>query len=201
MLNDLSSTLSLLATRRSGRPRDLVAPGPDAAQLRRILEIGMRSPDHGKLAPWRFVHVANAHRGDFHALLERAYRAEQKPGEEPARLELEAVHRFAHQAPELVVLVSSPVEGTKIPAWEQELSAGAAGMNILLATHAMGFAGGWVTGWAAYSPKVRSGLGLRESERIAGFLFLGTPAVPLEERARPAYDYVVHEWAGEAGAP
>jgi nitroreductase len=194
MLNDLSSILSLLATRRSGRPRDLVEPGPDADQLRRILEIGLRAPDHGKLAPWRFLHVAKAWRDAFHALLERAYRADKE--DEPGRLELEAVHRFAHQAPELIVLVSSPVQGTKIPQWEQELSCGAAGMNLLLATHAMGFAGGWVTGWAAYSEEVRRGLGLREQERIAGFLFLGTPAVPLEERARPAFDYVVSEWGG-----
>jgi nitroreductase len=194
MLNDLSSTLALLATRRSGRPRDLVEPGPDAAQLRRILEIGMRSPDHGKLAPWRFVHISRERRGDFHAMLERAWRA-GKPSEEPGRLELEAVHRFAHQAPELIVLVSSPVEGTKIPLWEQQLSCGAAGMSLLLATHATGFAGGWVTGWAAYSDEVRQGLGLGEQDRIAGFLFLGTPAMPLEERARPAFDYVVHEWA------
>ena len=67
---------------------------------------------------------------------------------------MEAVHRFAHQAPELIILVSSPVDGTKIPQWEQELSCGAAGMNLLIATHALGFAGGWVTGWAAYSPRV-----------------------------------------------
>src|SRR3954470_21019320 len=199
MLNDLSSTLSLLSTRRSGRPRDLTEPGPDAEQLRRILEIGMRTPDHGKLAPWRFIHVAKAWRDAFPALLERAYRTDKE--DEPGRLELEAVHRFAHQAPELIILVSSPVEGTKIPVWEQELSCGAAGMNLLLATHAMGFAGGWVTGWAAYSQEVRHGLGLRAQERIAGFLFLGTPAVPLEERARPAFDYVVHEWDGQRAAP
>jgi nitroreductase len=192
MLNDLSSTLTLLATRRSGRPRDLVEPGPDADQLRRILEIGMRSPDHGKLAPWRFIHVAKDQRDEFDALLERAYRAGKD--DEPGRLELEAVHRFAHQAPELIILVSSPVEGTKIPLWEQELSCGAAGMSLLLATHAMGFAAGWVTGWAAYSEEVRRGLGLQGQERIAGFLFLGTPGVPLEERARPAFDHVVHEW-------
>src|SRR4051812_45689963 len=136
MLNDLSSMLLLLAPPRSGRPRDLIEPRPDAAPLRRILEIGMRLPDHGKLAPRRFIHVAKERRGDFHALLERAYRAEQRPGEEPARLELEAIHRFAHQAPELIVLVSSPVEGIKIPVWEQQLSCGAAGMNLLLATHA-----------------------------------------------------------------
>jgi nitroreductase len=192
MLNDLSTTLSLLATRRSGRPRDLAAPGPDADQLRRILEIGMRSPDHGKLVPWRFLHVAKARRDDFQAMLERAYRSGKE--DEPGRLELEAVHRFAHQAPELIVLVSSPVEGTKIPIWEQELSCGAAGMNLLLATHALGFAGGWVTGWAAYSEEVRCSLGLQGQERVAGFLFLGTPGVPLEERQRPIYDDVVHEW-------
>jgi nitroreductase len=193
MLNDPGSTLALLSTRRSGRPRDLIAPGPDAEQLRRILEIGTRTPDHGKLAPWRFIHIARERRGDFHAMLERAYRAGKE--EEPSRLELEAVERFARQAPELIVLVSSPTDGTKIPLWEQELSCGAAGMNLLLATHAMGFAGGWVTGWAAYSDEVRRGLDLREQERIAGFLFLGTPAVPLEERPRPAFDHVVHEWA------
>lgn len=192
MFNDRSTPLNLLKTRRSGRPRDLVDPGPDEAGLRQILEIAARTPDHGKLAPWRFIHVARDRRPAFHQLLERAYRAGK--GEEPARLEIEAVQRFATQAPELVVVLSSPVEGTKIPIWEQELSCGAACMNLLHAAHAHGFAGGWVTGWAAYSPQVLAGLGGREHERIAGFLFLGTPSADLEERARPALDYVVSIW-------
>src|SRR5581483_7691249 len=101
--------------------------------LRRILEIATRTPDHGKLAPWRFLHVAKARRDDFHAMLERASRR-GKGGAEPGRLELEAAHRCAHQAPELIVLASSPVDGTKIPIWEQGLSCGAAAMNLLLAT-------------------------------------------------------------------
>ncbi|HEX2764236.1 MAG TPA: nitroreductase family protein, partial [Allosphingosinicella sp.] len=103
-------------------------------------------------------------------------------------------HRFATQAPELVILVSSPVEGTKIPLWEQELSCGAVAMNLLHATHALGFAGGWVTGWAAYSPHAAKLLGLREGERVAGFLFLGTPGTPLEERQRPSLDQLMSEW-------
>jgi nitroreductase len=193
MLNDATSPLSLLRTRRSGRPRDLVEPGPDPAQLRDILAVAARVPDHGKLAPWRFVHVAKGQRAAFAALLERAYRAGK--AEEPGRLEIEAAHRFAHQAPELVVVLSSPVESAKIPLWEQELSAGAACLALLLAAHAMGFAGGWVTGWAAYSPEVLAGLGGRAHERIAGFLFLGTPGMPLEERLRPSLDDVVSEWA------
>jgi nitroreductase len=191
MLNDLSSPLALLETRRSGRPRDLVAPGPDAAQLRQILEIALRTPDHGKLHPWRFVHITQERRPDFAALLQRAYRIDRP---EPGRLEIEANERFAYQGPELVVVLSSPTPEHKIPLWEQQLSCGAACMNLLLAAHASGFAGGWVTGWAAYSPAVLEALG-REGERIAGFLFLGTPGAELEERLRPEHDAVVSEWA------
>lgn len=191
MFNDPSSPLALLKTRRSGRPRDLAAPGPDAGQLREILAIAARTPDHGKLAPWRFIHIPAGRRDAFSAMLEAAYRAGK---EEPGRLEIEAVQRFAHQAPELVVVLSSPVESVKIPRWEQELSCGAACMNLLHAAHAMGFAAGWVTGWAAYSPHVLAGLEASQGERVAGFIFLGTPAAELEERARPELDAVVRSW-------
>jgi nitroreductase len=192
MFNDRSSLLSYMATRRSCRPRDMVDPGPDADQLRRMLEIAARTPDHGKLAPWRFIHVARDRRAAFAQMLESAYRAGKV--EAPARLEIEAVHRLANQAPELVVVLSSPVEGTKIPVWEQELSCGAVCMNLLHAASALGFGGGWITGWAAYSAAVLSGLGARPNERVAGFLYLGTPSAPLEERARPALDALVQEW-------
>jgi nitroreductase len=192
MFNDLSSTLALLQTRRSGRPRDLVAPGPSPDQLAEILGIAMRSPDHGKLHPWRFVHVARGQRDSFAALLQTAYRIDNA---EPGRLEIEANERFARQAPELVVAMFSPNSEHKIPVWEQQLSCGAACMNLLLAAHAMGFAGGWVTGWAAYSPAVLAAFGA-PPERIAGFLFIGTPGAELEERLRPDFGAVVSEWNG-----
>ena len=194
MLNDRSSALSLLRTRRSGRPRDLVAPGPDAEQLRIMLEVAARSPDHGKLAPWRFVHIPTARREAFAALLEKAYRAGNPT---PARLEMEAVQRFARQAPCLIVILSSPVHGHKIPVWEQQLSAGAACMNLLHAAHALGFAGGWITGWAAYSPMVRDAFG-RPDEAVAGFMFVGTPALPLEDRPRPDPAAIVSDWVPPA---
>jgi len=192
MFNDPSSTLALLRTRRSGRPRDLVDPGPSADQLRQILEIAARTPDHGKLHPWRFVHVPRARREAFAALVQSAYRAANP---DPGRLELEANERFAHQAPELIVVLSSPVPGAKIPVWEQELSCGAACMNLAFAAHASGFAAGWVTGWAAYSPQILAAFGA-PPERIAGFIFIGTPAIALEERPRPEYGEVVSEWSG-----
>lgn len=189
-LNDLSTPLSLLSTRRSGKPRDLVAPGPDAAQLERILGIAARTPDHGKLAPWRFVVVPEARRDAFAALLRDAYLAERP---EAKRLEIEAVEQFARQAPALVVALSSPRPESHIPLWEQELSAGAACMNLLHAATAMGFAGGWLTGWAAYSDRVRDAFGAAP-ERIAGFLFLGTPGKAPEERPRPETDRYVQYW-------
>jgi nitroreductase len=191
MLNDRASALSLLQTRRSGRPRDLVAPGPDRQQLRQIVEIAIRTPDHGKLAPWRLVRVRPEDRGAFAALLGQAYRSD-RPG--AARPEIEAAHRFAQQAPELLILLSSPVASAKIPRWEQELSCGAVSMNLLLAAHALGFAAGWVTGWAAYSEPVRRSIAV-EDERIAGFFFIGTPAHALEERPRPAVEEKLSDWA------
>lgn len=196
MFNDTASLAAYLRTRRSSRPRDLAEPGPDAEQLREILSIAARTPDHGKLAPWRFVHVRREDRGAFAQMLEAAYRAGRP---EAGRLEIEAAHIFAHQAPELVVVLSSPRDSPKIPLWEQQLSCGAAAMNLLHAAYALGFAGGWVTGWAAYSDEVLKALGGKPPERIAGFLFLGTPAGELEERLRPELDDVVETWAPQAG--
>ena len=192
MFNDRATPLSLLATRRSGKPRDLAAPGPDDAQLHRILEIAARTPDHGKLAPWRFVIVPADRRAALARVIIEAYRAERP---QAARLEIEALEQFATQAPALVVVLSSPRTESHIPLWEQELSAGAACMNLLQAAHAMGFAGGWLTGWSAYSDAVRDAFGA-DPERIAGFIFLGTPGKQLEERPRPDLQKIISIWQG-----
>jgi nitroreductase len=191
MFNDRSTPLSLLATRRSGKPRDLVAPGPSEAELNQALAIAMRTPDHGKLAPWRFVVVGAEQRDRLAEVIVAAYRAE-KPA--AGRLEIEAMEQFARQAPALVVVLFSPRD-SHIPAWEQELSAGAACMNLLHALHAQGYAGGWLTGWPAYSDAVRDAFGAAP-ERIAGFVFIGTPSRELEERPRPDPARVVSRWHG-----
>lgn len=192
MFNDTSTPLSLLATRRSGKPRDLVAPGPDDAQLRDMIAIAARTPDHGKLAPWRFVVVPDDQRDRLAAVITGAYRVERP---EAARLEIESLEQFAHQAPALVVVLLSPRIESYIPLWEQELSAGAACMNLLHAAHAMGFAAGWLTGWSAYSDAVRDAFGAAP-ERIVGFVFIGSPAKQLEERPRPDLGKIVSTWAG-----
>jgi nitroreductase len=190
ILNDRSSALSLLETRRSGKPRDLIAPGPSDEELRHILNIAVRSPDHGKLAPWRFVVVAKEQRGPLADLLASALR-EYDPEASEAHFAKEL--EFAHWAPTLIVLIAAPVQNHKIPVWEQELSCGAVGMNLLHAATALGYVGGWITGWRAYSPMVTRAF-CDEGERIAGFIFLGTAASPLEDRPRPAPAEVVREW-------
>ena len=192
MFNDRSTPLSLLSSRRSGKPRDLVAPGPDAATLEQMCAIAARTPHHGKLAPWRFVIVDPEARGALATVITDAFRAERP---EAKRIEIEALEQFAHQAPALVVVLSSPRPESHIPLWEQELSAGAACMNLLHAAHAMGFAGGWLTGWPAFSDRVRDAFGAAP-ERIAGFVFIGTPGKPLEERPRPDTGAVTSHWRG-----
>jgi len=190
MFNDTTTPLSLLLSRRSGKPRDMIAPGPDATQMGNILHAACRVPDHGKLAPWRFIVVGADQREALAALLTKAYRAE-KP--DAGRLELDAMEQFARQAPSLVVVLSSPKKESKIPLWEQELSVGAACMQLLNAVHAQGFVGGWLTGWPSYSAAVRAAFG-SEEERIAGFIFIGSPSKAQEERPRPEPDAVISHW-------
>ena len=189
-LNDASSALSLLETRRSGKPRDLGAPGPSAEELERILTIAMRTPDHGKIAPWRFVIVGKDQREQLAGLLDRAL-PEHDP--EATAAHFAKAQEFSQQAPVMLVLISSPILGHKIPVWEQELSCGAVGMNLLQAAHALGYVGGWITGWQAYSPRVTRAF-CNKGERIAGFIFLGTPQSPLEERPRPSLADHVSQW-------
>jgi nitroreductase len=190
MLNDLSSPLSLLETRRSAKPRELVGPGPTDAELDRILTIAARVPDHGKLTPWRFVSVAEDRRDAFGALLRQAL-VEHDPCATIAHHEKE--DEFAHYAGQLVVVVSAPAPDHKIPVWEQELSCGAAAMNLLLAAHALGYVAGWVTGWRTYSERVRDAF-CKPGERLAGFIFIGHPSREIEDRPRPTLAEISADW-------
>ncbi len=180
-LNDVNAgMLGLLLSRRSGSAKAMTEPGPSPDQLRTILAAGARVPDHGKLAPWRFILFEGAARETMGRLLAQCV-AENEASEE--RLAQER-GRFL-RAPVVVAVISRVREGTPIPEWEQILSAGAACQNLLIASHALGFVANWITEWCAYHPRVNEILGLKPGERVAGFVYIGTNAVPLEERTRP----------------
>ena len=193
-LNDRTSALSLLETRRSGRPRDMAPPAPSDSELQAMLAIAARTPDHGKLSPWRFVVIADDQREEL-AELFRSALAREEPEAPAAKVE-KAVD-LARSPGALVVVLSAPIEAHKVPVWEQQLSCGAAAMNLLLAAHAMGFVGGWITGWQAYSPAVAEAI-CGPGERIAGFVFIGQPGRELEERPRAPLETVVRQWPGMA---
>jgi nitroreductase len=179
------AALSLLLSRRSGSAKAMSEPGPAKKQLDAILQAGGRTPDHGKLFPWRFIVFQDKGRARAGDILAEVVEAE---GERSKRVEEER-SRFL-RAPVVIGVISAARELHKIPVWEQELSAGAVCENILVAAHAQGFVGNWLTEWYAYHPVVKEKLGLKPGERVAGFIYIGTSTAELEERPRPEMDKI-----------
>lgn len=181
-----------LLSRRSAKINQLQEPGPSAGDIQKIMTAATRVPDHGKLAPWWFVLFEGEARKSFGETVLRAAYQSEDPEAAPAKLDLEA-ERFVNTP--LVIAVISRVKESKIPQWEQVLSAGAACMNICHAANALGYATNWVTQWYSFNPKVHEALGLDENDRIAGFIYIGTPAAANEERDRPALTDIVNTWS------
>jgi len=181
-------TLELLLSRRSGSAKTMTGPGPSREELKTILTAGARTPDHGKLFPWRFIVFEGDARKRMGELFADCVRSEEREPS-PERLAQE-LNRFL-RAPVIVGVISRVRESIPIPEWEQVLSAGAVCQNMLLASHAMGYAANWITEWCAYHPRVKDALGLKSGERVAGFIYIGKPAVPLEDRPRPDLDKIV----------
>jgi nitroreductase len=179
------TTLDLLASRRSGTAKAMREPGPDRVELEQILAAGARVPDHGKLFPWRFIVFAGKGRRRMGDILAEAQKA---AGEKEKHQQAER-ERFL-RAPVVVGVVSRVTENIKIPEWEQMLSAGAVCQTMLIAATAMGYVANWLTEWCAYDPQVKEALGLKPGERIAGFIYIGTSDVKLEERPRPKMDEI-----------
>lgn len=179
----MTSNLQHYLTTRRSTPFPMMAdPGPDAETLAHMLKAAARVPDHGKLAPWRFIIIHRAEGARLNAQCEEWVRADD-PSVETARLEKER-SRFT-RAPVCVVLVSTAGPHPKIPEWEQVLSVGAVGLNLVHAAQAWGFGANWVTEWCAYDRRVADHLGLAPHEKIAGFIHIGTPTGRAEDRLRP----------------
>ena len=183
------ATLAFLARRRSASAVALEAPGPTPDELRDILRIAARAPDHGKLSPWRLVVLQGAAKARFVAGLE-AIASRRADGDR-----LVAKLGKIKAPPVTVAVVSSPRPG-EIPEWEQRLSAGAVCMLMIIAAQAMGYGANWITDWYAYDAEANGLLGLSEGERVAGFVHIGSSREPPLERVRPDLDAIVTAWAG-----
>lgn len=188
----MNDTIRLLETRRSAPVPALGAPGPSGDQVETLLKLATRVPDHGKLAPWRFILFVGEERARAGAIIAEVFAAAH-PEADAARLDVER-RRFA--APLVVGVVSRAAPHVKIPEWEQVLSSGAACMNLVVAANAMGFATSWLTEWYAYDRAVLERFGLAPHERMAGFVHIGTAPGSREDRVRPALADVVSTFHG-----
>jgi len=174
--------LAFLRSRSSIPSRLLAAPGPTREQLLDMLALAMRVPDHGKLAPWRFLLIE----GDARIALGHelhARKLELEPDASSDSLAKEQA-RFSG-APCVVAVIASITANHKIPEREQLLSAGAVAFQLLLVAHAQGWGAQWLTAWAAYDPVLMQKLGLAAHESVVAFIHLGTPSQPAAERPRP----------------
>lgn len=189
----MPDTIELLKTRRSVKPMELRAPGPSAAELETLLTIASRVPDHGKLAPWRFIIFEGEARHKAGDKISEVFRA-KNPDATADQIAFER-NRLA-RAPLVVAVVSRAAPHVKIPEWEQTLSSGAAAMNLVIAANALGFAASWLTEWYAYDRKVLDALGLAANEKLAAFVHIGTPVTSPADRERPALSAVVRRYEG-----
>jgi nitroreductase len=180
--------LELLKLRRSVKPREMSGPGPSPEELDTILTIGARVPDHGKMTPWRFIVFEGDARARAGDVIAKVF-AKKNPAAAAAEIEIEK--RRLMDAPLVIAVVSFTRPHPKVPAWEQELSAGASAMNIVTAATALGYGANWLTGWFAFDRDVLDGFGLKPDEKLAGFIHIGTPAKAAEDRPRPALSDIV----------
>ncbi|NTJ42265.1 nitroreductase [Agrobacterium larrymoorei] len=193
MKNDIK-LIDYLNIRRSTPAIQLAEPGPEKAELEEILRLTVRVPDHGKLAPWRFI----VYRGEERLRLGEAAlkRALEKTPDLSAEMQEVERTRFT-RAPIVVAVISTAAPHVKIPEWEQVMSAGAVCLNMLIAANAHGYAANWLTEWLAFDEKFFPTLGVEPDEKIAGFIHIGSTTFPAVERPRPELGDVV-TWVGEA---
>jgi nitroreductase len=160
--------LEALTTRATAKTYGETRPTDEHLSI--VLGAAVRAPDHGRLRPWRFMLIEGSQREKLGELL-AASALRRIPGLSEGDLARE--RGKAMRAPLIIVVACRIVPGTKIPAIEQILAAGAAAQNILLALHALGYAAAWKTGEAAYDTEVKRALGFAADDHVVGFIYTG----------------------------
>ena len=181
-------TVAFLARRRSASAMTLTAPGPDKAQVADLLRLAVRVPDHGKLAPWRFIVLQGEAKAVFAERITALAPSQANPTKATAAL------RKLTNPPVCIAVISRHLPG-EIPEWEQRQSAAAVCHQILLAAPALGWGANWITDWYSYDPRALEILGLGPDEKVAGFLYLGTATEQPQERQRPDATALTSYWS------
>jgi nitroreductase len=191
-LNDRSSLLAFLKSRKSASAKAMTGPGPSRAELNEMLAIATRVPDHGKLAPWRFIVFEGDARGKVGQKFAARWAAlNPSHGADTLR----SIAAIFEQAPVVVAVVSTAAVHPKIPVWEQQLSAAAVCFNLELACAALGYDAQWNTDWITYDADALKAMSLGEHEKVAGLIYIGHSALPLEDRPRPDVAGLVTYWS------
>ena len=185
-----TEVLEALFFRRSTPAPTLQAPGPSAQEMRLLVRIGLRVPDHGKIGPWRIVRFTPQTKTALVRGLTELAQLQPDPAKAVAALQKLSF------PPEALMVVSSPIQPHKIPLWEQQLSAAAVCQNLLIAAGAMGYGANWITDWYSYDEAVGVLLKLGPGEKVAGFVHLGTTAEDPQERVRPDLAAITTDWPG-----
>jgi nitroreductase len=191
MLNDQSSLLNFLKSRKSASAKAMTGPGPTPAQISEMLQLAVRVPDHGKLTPWRFIVFEGDARlavGEKFSL--RWHQLNPTHGEDS----LDFQRGLFARAPIVIAVVSTAAPHVKIPVWEQQMSAGAVCFNLELAAMALGFDVQWQTDWVAYDDGAKAAMNVQSTEQIAGLIYIGHTSAPLEDRPRPDAAAITTHW-------
>ncbi len=178
--------LEFLARRRSTSAPLLAAPGPSDAEITKLIRLAARVPDHGKLAPWRFIVLPTAEKTQYAAKLEALAQS---------RGDLKLVAKLAKlKIPPMGIAVIASPRTHDVPEWEQLMSAGAVATTLLYAAQAMGYRANWITDWYAYDAEAKALLGLKAGEEVTGFIFIGTSTETPLERERPDPEALTTVW-------
>ncbi|PHQ68991.1 MAG: NAD(P)H nitroreductase [Sneathiella sp.] len=170
----------------------LAAPAPSKEEIATLIQAAMRAPDHCNLRPWRFLVIENEAREDLGEIFGEALKKRDPDANEAM---LSKARSKSLRAPLIITVIAKVEDHPKVPHIEQVLSAGAAAQNIMIAAHAMGYAGIWRSGKPCFDAHVRAALGAQEKDQIVGFLYLGTALKTPILRSEPISDYM-ENWTG-----
>ena len=191
----MSELAEYLKSRRSDLAMTLVDPAPGESDIETMITLASRVPDHGKLAPWRFVEYGFSDRKKLADIL--IDMSDQETDIDRKESREKEITRF-QSAPLVIGVISRAFTHSKVPEWEQVLSAGAVTMQLLIAANALGYGSQWLTGWYTRNENALKLLGVGDDEQVAGMVHIGTPSAQKTDRTRPALSDIYSRYSPTA---